>query len=365
MRILITGGAGFVGSSLAFSFRDADPAAEIVAFDNLHRRGSERNVPLLARCGIAFHHGDVRRPGDLEALPGSFDWMIDAAAEPSVHAGVDGSPAYVVDTNLRGTLNCLEFCRRRVGGLLFLSTSRVYSIEPLRGLPLAEGETRFELDAGGLEAGGGPPGVSAEGIAESFPTHLPRSYYGASKLASELLIQEYAAHAGLRAVVDRCGTIAGPGQFGAVEQGVFALWVARHFFRLPLRYTGFGCRGLQVRDLLHPHDLFELLVRQMEAVDRHSGRVFNVGGGPAGSTSLCEFTRTCQEVTGNEVTPSRDASSASVDVPWYVSDHREVSRAFSWVPRRGPRAIATDVFQWLKNDEAELRRLFAPDAAEG
>ena len=148
-------------------------------------------------------------------------------------------------------------------------------------------------------------------------------------------MQEYAAEAGLRAVIDRCGTLAGAGQFGKVEQGVFTLWVAHHHFGKPLRYTGYGGGGKQVRDLLHPRDLYELLLRQMEAGDRHGGEVFNVGGGATGSTSLAEFTAICREVTGSEVPVAGDSDTHGADVPWYVTDHRAASQAFRWAPRRG------------------------------
>jgi CDP-paratose 2-epimerase len=354
VRLLVTGGAGFVGSSLALAFKAEDEGADVVAFDNLRRRGSERNLSRLSAAGVDFVHGDVRQPDDLAQLTGTFDWMIDAAAEPSALAGLEGSPAAVIGPNLVGTLHCLEFCRRRVGRLLFLSTSRVYSIAPLRRLALREGATRFEL-----EETQSAPGVTVHGVSEEFPTHLPRSYYGASKLASELLIQEYAENAGLDAVVDRCGVIAGPGQFGRVDQGVFSLWVARHVTGGRLRYTGFGGSGRQVRDLLHPADLFDLLKRQMASAATHRGEVFNVGGGPEVSASLREFTAICREVTGRKIDPEARADSHPVDVPWYVSDPRRASRAFDWTPKRGVRAIVADLFEWLREGGPELHRLFA------
>ena len=126
--------------SLVVRLRDIFGATDnsVVVFDNLHRRGSEWNVERLRSEGVTFVHGDVRNPADLEALDGTFDVLIEASAEPSVHAGIAGSPRYVLDTNLVGALNCLEFARKRCGGLVFLSTSRVYSIEPLMQLPLVE-----------------------------------------------------------------------------------------------------------------------------------------------------------------------------------------------------------------------------------
>jgi len=354
MDILITGGAGFVGSSLARSFKRKDPTARVTAFDNLRRRGSETNVEAFKREGIEFVHGDIRVPSDLEDLKGSFDVLVEASAEPSVHAGMDGSPAYVLSTNLGGTLNCLEFARRRIDRLVFLSTSRVYSIATLRGIALEEKTTRFDA-AARQEI----PGVSPSGISESFPTHLPRSFYGAAKLASEMAIQEYAAAYGLKAVINRCGVIAGPGQFGKVDQGVFTLWVANHHFGKPLRYTGFGGKGKQVRDLLHPEDLFALLESQLASSKALTGEAFNVGGGAEVSASLLEFTGLCREATGRSVDIPGDPATAAVDVPWYVSDNARVRETFGWSPRRGVADIVRDILGWIRGNEEGLRRLFA------
>jgi CDP-paratose 2-epimerase len=353
MRILITGGAGFVGSSLAFFFRERDPAAEIVAFDNLRRRGSELNLDRFRKAGIEFLHGDVRSAADLRDLDGNFDLLIDAAAEPSVQAGLGGSADYVIATNLAGTLNCLEFVRKRVASFVFLSTSRVYSIQPLRRIVLEEAPSRFRIAAEQVM-----PGVSERGISESFPTQGPRSFYGASKLAAELMIQEYVDAYGIHAIIDRCGVIAGPGQYGKVDQGVVTWWVLSHYFGLPLRYTGFGGLGKQVRDVLHPRDLFELITAQLGAVDRCSGEVFNVGGGGAGSVSLLELTEICREVVGAQVDVAPEVATNGVDVPLYISDNRRVSEAFSWAPRRSVREVVQQIAAWLRANEAELRPLF-------
>ena len=354
MRVLITGGAGFVGTSLALAFKRASPQANVLCFDNLRRRGSELNIGILRHHGISFEHGDIRSRSDLECLEGSFDWLIDASAEPSVSAGVGGSPAYVIETNLGGTANCLEFCRGRVGNMIFLSTSRVYSIAPLHKIQLREGESRFEIEEQQAVAG-----ISRRGITEDFPTHLPRSFYGASKLASELLIQEYAAHAGVGAIINRCGTIAGPGQFGKVDQGVFSLWVAHHYFRKPLSYMGYGGSGKQVRDLLHPQDLYELLRRQMDAIGQISGSTFNAGGGLNGSASLLEYTALCREATGNAVEPTPQPETASVDIPLYISDNNRVGQAVGWKPRKGVNEIVADIADWIKQNEEALKPIFA------
>ncbi len=353
MRILITGGAGFVGSALARYFRRSVSAHQIVVFDNLRRRGSESNLAELTDEGVTFVHGDVRNVADLDGIEGNFDALIEASAEPSVLAGVGGSPRYVLDTNLVGAINCLEFARTRCAGFVFLSSSRTYSIEPLVNLPLRVLPTRLDLPASSV----GTSGVSFDGIAEDFACNRHRSYYGASKLAAEMLCQEYAEQAGLPVVINRCGVIAGPGQFGKTDQGVFTLWVARHYFGRALKYTGFGGTGLQVRDLLHPDDLCALVERQLQSWDQVSGSTFNVGGGRSGSVSLQEFTTLCREVVGHSVPIAEDAATGKVDIPWYITDHRKVSQQLGWAPLHSPRQIVESIADWIRANEARLARL--------
>jgi CDP-paratose 2-epimerase len=353
MRILITGGAGFVGSRLARIFRKTAGISEVVALDNLRRRGSELNLEHFRKEGITFRHGDIRSPSDLQDLEGDFDVMIDASAEPSVHAGVTGSPDYVIDTNLGGTIHCLDFARKRCGAFIFLSTSRVYSLAPLRAIPLREEGTRLALDIRSAQQG-----LSETGIHEDFPTNTARSLYGATKLASELLVQEYAHAYGLKAVINRCGVIAGAGQFGKTDQGVFTLWVANHHFGIPLSYTGFGGKGLQVRDLLHPDDLFALVQNQLKRPDLLTGDVFNAGGGLACSVSLQEMTVLCQKATGRSVSISENPATAAVDVPWYATDNSKAQKAFGWLPGRSPEFIVNEIAGWIRNNEASLAPLF-------
>lgn len=344
MKVLIPGGAGFVGSNLARLIKEAHPKAEIVAFDNLKRRGSELNIPILKKYGIEFRHGDIRSKSDFDSL-GKFDVMIEASAEPSVLAGTGGeSPLYAIETNLGGTINALEFARANCGGVVFLSTSRVYSIPALTSIKLREGKTRFEADI--------------KGVDELFSTNGFRSIYGATKLASELLIQEYAQAYGMKAVINRCGVIAGAGQFGKTDQGVFTLWVAKHHFGGALKYTGFGGKGLQVRDLLHPRDLFSLVETQIGEMSSWKGEVFNVGGGMDVSTSLLELTGICQEVTGKKIEIGSQKDSASVDIPWYVTDASVVQKKFAWKPEVNVRGIVKDIAGWLNENEAALKPLF-------
>jgi len=339
--ILVTGGAGFVGSSLALHLKQEHPQRRIVALDNLRRRGSELNVRRLHDHGVEFVHGDVRNPEDLD-LPAA-ELLLECSAEPSVLAGFAASPDYVVRTNLVGTLHLLEYCRRHGTAMLFLSTSRVYPIDALCGLPLHETASRLEISADPEL-----PGVSVRGISETFPLSGARSLYGATKLASELFIEEYTHAYGLRAIIDRCGVIAGPWQMGRIDQGVVALWVARHLYREPLAYFGFGGSGKQVRDVLHVADLCELLSLQIDRFEALQGRTFNVGGGLEVSLSLVELTELCRAVTGETVTIERVAEGRPGDVPLYLSDTTRLHEAIGWTPARGVAQIVTDTHDWMR-----------------
>lgn len=347
MRILVTGGAGFVGANLGVALAGRRPEWEVVALDNLMRRGSELNLPRLREAGIEFVHGDVRERADLAAV-GPFDAMVECSAEPSVMAGLS-DPSYVVQTNLLGAFNCLERAREEDAFVVFLSTSRVYPIAPQLELALEETATRFELAAEQPH-----PGAGRDGISEEFPLGGARTFYGATKLAAEHLIEEYAASFGLRAVVDRCGVIAGPWQMGKVDQGVFSWWLLSHHFDRPLTYIGFGGGGKQVRDLLHVEDLVDLVEEQLGDPERWSGAVANVGGGREHSLSLLEATGLCRELTGREIEIAPDPDTRPGDVPIYLSDCSRLHSLTEWRPRRGPRETLADLLEWAVANEGSV-----------
>jgi CDP-paratose 2-epimerase len=328
VKVLITGICGFVGSALARLWRQADSAIEICGLDNLIRNGSEINRKSLKKLGIRVFHGDIRLTSDFESLP-AVDVVIDAAANPSVLAGVDGrsSSRQVVEHNLIGTINMLEFCKATKAGFVLLSTSRVYSIPPLA-------ECRVEARDGAFVPviGANPPaGLSPRGVAEEFSTAAPVSLYGATKLASEALALEYGQAFGFPVWINRCGVLAGSGQFGHAEQGIFSFWLHSWRAKRPLKYIGFGGQGHQVRDALHPNDLLDAIQKQLADSRPMERRIFNLSGGIANAMSLANLSKWCQARWGGHSVASEPAG-RRYDIPWMVLDSSRAGEAWNWRP---------------------------------
>jgi CDP-paratose 2-epimerase len=327
MKILISGVCGFVGSHIARYLIESHPGVIIIGIDNLARLGSETNRLALKSIGVQLFHGDIRMASDLETLPVT-DWVIDAAAQPSVLAGRDGktSARQLLEHNLLGTINLLEYCRASHAGLILISTSRVYSIPLLAQLPLRVDSSAYVID----ENHPLPPAVSPAGVTEDFSTQAPISLYGVTKLASERLAQEYAAGFQVPVWINRCGVLAGAGQFGTAEQGIFSYWLHAHSTRRPLKYLGFGGHGYQVRDALHPRDLARMVDYQL-----HSGlpgRLMNVSGGQANSMSLAQLTAWCDHRFGPHQ-PTADGSDRPYDIPWLILDSSTAIASTPWKPQ--------------------------------
>ncbi|HTY45845.1 MAG TPA: NAD-dependent epimerase/dehydratase family protein [Patescibacteria group bacterium] len=346
--ILITGGAGFIGSNLAVFLKQRYPKTRVIALDNLKRRGSELNLARLKGHGVIFAHGDIRNPEDL-ALDIREGLLVECSAEPSVLAGYTDNPAYLINTNLVGTVNCLEFARKNRCDVIFLSTSRVYPYAAVNAIKAGQDDTRFRWLASQRI-----PGWSPAGICAGFTTDGPRTLYGTTKLASEFILQEYAQAYGIKTVVNRCSVVAGPWQFGRLDQGVFALWMLAHYFKRPLRYIGFGAQGKQVRDVLHIDDLCALIDRQIVSLPRISGNTYNVGGGNASSLSLREATGLCERITGNRIRITRTPTQRPGDIRIYITDNRRVSADTGWKVKKAPPAVLNDIFTWIRGHERAL-----------
>ena len=349
MRILITGICGFVGSTLARGLREGCPAWEIVGLDNFVRAGSETNRLALRDVGVKLFHGDVRNPSDLETLP-RCDWIIEAAANPSVLAGLDGktSSRQLIEHNLLGTINMLELFKSWRCGFTILSTSRVYSIRALAAIPVEAQGDRF-VPRGGAQI----PGFSAQGVTEDFSTEPPLSLYGSSKRASELLTCEYAESFGLPAFVLRCGVLAGAGQFGKIDQGIFSYWIHSYCRRRLLKYIGFDGTGRQVRDCLHARDLLPLITQQILNPRTDAARVLNVSGGLDQSASLLQLSAWCAQRFGAHPIAS-EPKNRPFDIPWLVLDSSRAAQAWGWKPQTTLEAIWTEIAQHAEKNPAWL-----------
>jgi len=352
MRILITGGCGFVGSNLAIYLKHKYPRYKIFTLDNLKRRGSELNLNRLNKAKISFIHGDIRIPADFESVPDP-DLIIDAAAEPAVLSGIIESTRYTIDTNLLGTINTLEYAIKKKAKLIFLSTSRVYPFRLLNKLRITENAYRFQIGPSQQIEGAGE-----NGIAETFLLNGPKTPYGATKYASEILITEYQEFMGLSAIINRCGVIAGPWQMGKVDQGFLVHWLASHYWKKRLTYIGYKGSGKQVRDVLHIEDLYNLIDFQIKNFNMLQGQTFNVGGGIKNSISLRELTQLCEKATTNKIKVGSDSKTRPGDVKIYITDNSKVTRLTKWKPKITISETVEDVMNWLITNEEIIKPIF-------
>lgn len=353
LNILITGGAGFVGSTLCIGLKTKYPNYTIYALDNLRRSGSELNLRRLKEASVNFIHGDIRNAEDLNVFE-HLDAIIDASADPSVLSGINSAVYPLLNANLFGTVNCLELANKHKAAFIFLSTSRIYPIKNLETANFEELETRFEWTNNQTLRG-----ISKQGVAEDFPLEGSRSFYGSTKLASELIITEYNELKGLKSIINRCGVISGPWQMGKVDQGVLVLWLARHYFKGNLGYIGYGGNGKQMRDVLHVTDLLDLIDHQLHNLETYNNQTLNVGGGLGISFSLQELTKLCQQVTGNKIAINAVKENRVADVRIYVSDCSRLNQITNWRPKRNMQTIVAETFNWLKQNEKDLKNILA------
>lgn len=349
MKILITGICGFAGSVIARGLLEYLPGIRITGIDSLIRKGSETNLEPLRSMGIDVRVGDIRNEEDLTGLPAA-DWVLDCAANPSILAGVDGqtSAKELLDHNLGGTIHLLEYCRRNGAGFILLSTSRVYSIPPLASLPVEVHNNAYRpvfdqsspFQVAGFKSH--PSSICPLGLTEQFPTTPPISLYGASKKCSELLALEYGMTFDFPVRINRCGVLAGAGQFGKADQGIFSFWIHSWARKRPLKYIGFGGWGNQVRDCLHPRDIVRLLIAQMGDPGRMVEPILNVSGGVASAMSLAQLSAWCTERLGPHQVAA-DPNPRPFDIPWMVLDSSAVEEAWDWTPATPSNAILEEI----------------------
>lgn len=341
MKILITGGCGFVGSNIALFLKKKLKKSKIFSVDNLYRKGSSFNEKRLKKSGIKNFNIDIQDFKKINKLP-KFNLIIDCCAEPAIEASSQ-DPDRVFNTNLVGTFNILKKCLKDNSNIIFLSSSRVYSIFHLRRLIPNLNLTK--------------PIKIKNKINENFETSMPSSLYGFTKLSSEKLIREFSFTSKIKYLINRFGVIAGPWQFGKQDQGFISLWLARHLYNAKLKYIGFGGNGFQIRDVIHIDDVCEIIFLQIKNVNIKFNETFNIGGGIKNKISLKQLTSKCERLTGNKLNIKKMKQTSIFDIPYYVSDNSKIKKIYKWKPKKDINIILNDIYRWL-NDNKSVRKFF-------
>jgi len=342
MRVLVTGAAGFVGFNILSYLKHNYNDIHLVGIDNLRRRGSELNVSKIARMRIDFHHIDLKNKDELNVLQNS-DIIIHCASDSSVLSGISDSSSLLLGNNLIGSINIFEHAVKCDAKLIFFSTNRVYPNHLLSNINYEIINNRFEF-----KLNQNILGVSNRGISEDFPLHGSRTFYGASKICGENLLEEYAQYRGLQYVTNRFGVISGKGQLGVGSQGIISFWLKQHFLSKELKYIGYGGEGLQVRDALHIQDVCHLIDLQLNNFNKVDGKTFNVGGGYENSFSLKELTILCQNITGKHIQIGNVKDDRPGDIPIYFTDNSKICSELNWQPKFTVTDILEDINQWYK-----------------
>jgi len=341
MKILITGGCGFVGSNIAVFLKKRLKNVSVQTLDNLFRKGSKINKLRLKKIGIKNYNFDIKNYKQITKL-NKFDLIIDCCAEPAIEAS-HKNPNRVFDTNLIGTFNILKKCIKDKANIIFLSSSRVYSIPALKKIVKKKNIKK-------------PIRLKTK-INENFDTSSPCSLYGFTKLASEKLIQEFSFTHNIKYIINRFGVIAGPWQFGKQDQGFVSLWVAKHMLKNKLSYIGFGGHGHQIRDVIHIEDVCEIILKQIKQIRNKNNNILNIGGGIKNRISLRELTSQCIKLTGNKILVGKIIGTSKFDIPYYVTDNSKVNKIYKWKPAKNIKNILEDIHNWIMNNQ-KIKKYF-------
>tara|TARA_Y100000294_G_scaffold128048_1_gene119720 strand:+ start:3634 stop:4656 length:1023 start_codon:yes stop_codon:yes gene_type:complete len=340
MRILITGGCGFVGTNLGIYLKRK--GYKISSLDNLSRKGSRYNLKLIKQNKIKNYNFDISDSKKIIELP-KFDIIIDCCAEAAVEVSKKDLDK-VINTNLIGTLNILKKVKNDKSKIIFLSSSRVYSISSINKL-LKKNTLNKKIKIKKM-------------INEKFDTNSPKSIYGLTKHASEMFIEEFAYAFGIKYLINRCGVISGPLQFGKQDQGFLSLWIWKHLLKNKLNYIGYGGFGHQVRDVLHIYDLCELIEIQIKKINYINNKLFTVGGSIKSNISLKKLTEICEKITKNKIQIKRRPKTSIYDIPYFITDNKKVSKTYNWKPKRNTFDIINDTYNWLSKNKFNLIKYF-------
>ena len=339
-KILITGGCGFVGSNLCIFLNKKK--YKVSSLDNLSRKGSRYNLNLLKKLNIKNHKINIENYHQISKLP-KFDIIIDCCAEAAVEVSKNNFDK-VINTNLIGTINILKKVKNDKSKIIFLSSSRVFPIKKINEI------FKQKVLNNSL--------VIKKMFSENSETNGAKTIYGVTKLASEMFIEEFSYAFNIKYIINRCGVISGPLQFGKQDQGFVSLWIWRHLMKKKLSYIGYGGKGNQTRDVLHIYDLCELIFMQIKKIGSINNSLFTVGGSTKSNISLKKLTKICQEITGNKLRITKVKKTSIYDIPYFITDNSKVIKSYNWKPERNILNIVKDTYNWLKNNKANLVKYF-------
>ncbi|HEX5134409.1 MAG TPA: NAD-dependent epimerase/dehydratase family protein [Thermoanaerobaculia bacterium] len=340
MKVLITGGAGFIGSNAARRFRAL--GHETVLFDNLSRPAARYNLRWLQRQhpDVRFVQGDVRNENDLRIVGEGFDAILHLAAQVAVTTSIV-DPLEDWGSNALGTFRLLEAIRRRYGSspekaplLVYASTNKVYG-------HLTSGET--------LRDGRWDLAVATTGVSESETLSF-ESPYGCSKGAADQYVIDYHRSYGLPTVAYRQSCIFGPRQFGEEDQGWVAWFALAATFGLPITIYG---DGLQVRDLLWVDDLVDAYLAAIERRETVAGRAYNMGGGPAFRLSLMQLIRMLEERLGHPIEVAHGPARLG-DQKVFYCDIGRAREDLGWQPKVDPATGVDRLLGWISENRGEI-----------
>ena len=340
MKILITGGCGFVGTNLALFLHSK--GFKINCLDNLSRKGSIYNLKLLKERKIKNFKIDISNYKKFQKLP-KYDFIIDCCAEAAVEVSKKDIDR-VINTNFLGTLNILKKVKKDKSRIIFLSSSRVYPIKDINSLINKKIiKSKIQIN---------------KTFNEKDNVLGPKTLYGFSKLSSEMLIEEFSYAFDLKFIINRCGVISGPLQFGKQDQGFISLWIWKHLNKKKMNYIGYGGLGNQVRDVLHIDDLCDLIFLQIKKFDKINNKMFTVGGSKQSFISLKELTKICEKITNNKIKFSKIPKTSIYDIPYFITSNNHVTKIYNWKPKRNILKVVTDTFLWLKNNKSKINKYF-------
>ena len=339
MKILITGGCGFVGTNLALFLNNY---YNVFSLDNLSRKGSKYNLNLLKKKNIKNFNFNIKNYNKIKKLP-KYDLIIDCCAEAAIEVSKKKIDE-VIDTNLIGTINILKKAKEDKSKIIFISSSRVYPIIPLNNI-IKNRNIKNKI-------------YINKKIDEKNNILGPKSIYGLTKLSSEMFIEEFSYAFGIRYLINRCGVISGPLQFGKQDQGFVSLWIWKHLNKQKLKYIGYGGHGNQVRDVLHIKDLCNLILIQIKKINKIYNKLYTVGGSSISYTSLKNLTNICQKITKNKIKLSKQKKTSIYDIPYYITNNSLVSKTYKWKPKKNIYNVVMDTYVWLSNNKNNLKKYF-------